>query len=330
MDWKVLLQGIPIRLQAITLRRPEFWLRFAAYAIPLAFLLYVLYINFLPFGYNKSFSINVGAPGDSSGPLYLEPSRNLSERKTAPDGTTYREFSGTINAVFNPGVVLKNANITVSIKGGEGISIIPPHIDFDPVSVKWDYSWDFSKSIPSDLKGEAYHFDDCAYFDGKSKLELPNSADLFESGPFTVYAEWVPQANTHNSQEIVGHYNWELSQSTSSVSFQVGRMNDAKGPTYKILYPVKADFFNTKHSALAIYSPSANGYIELYIDGNNAGRTSIGVGKIFADYNGKNNLTLGKAGHGSASYLKGCIVQVDFAKSARGPTTDASFKFSGT
>ncbi|MFM2423975.1 MAG: hypothetical protein RLZZ70_364, partial [Candidatus Parcubacteria bacterium] len=32
-----------------------------AYGIPLAFLAYVLYVNYLPFGYNKTFTIDVGA-----------------------------------------------------------------------------------------------------------------------------------------------------------------------------------------------------------------------------------------------------------------------------
>jgi hypothetical protein len=144
---RLLGAGIPALVMYVgrNKKRPEFWLRFAAYAIPLAFLLYVLYINFLPFGYHKTFTIQVGGPQDTSGAFHLEPSRNLSERKTAPDGTTYREFSGTINAVFDPGVVLKNAKITVSVDGGPGISVIPPQIDFDPSKVKWDYSWDFSK-----------------------------------------------------------------------------------------------------------------------------------------------------------------------------------------
>src|SRR3989338_2800467 len=71
-------------------REPKFWLTFAAYAIPLAVLLYVLYINFLPFGYNKTFVINVGAQDDTSGEFRLDPSRYLSDRKTANDGTIYR------------------------------------------------------------------------------------------------------------------------------------------------------------------------------------------------------------------------------------------------
>lgn len=116
-----------------------------AYGIPLTFLAYVLYINYLPFGYEKTFTIDVGAEGDtdSSQAFYLEPSPDLSERKVAEDGSTYRELNGIAYAIFNPPVVLKDAEITVSVEG-EGVSIIPPVIDFDPDDYEWDYEWDFT------------------------------------------------------------------------------------------------------------------------------------------------------------------------------------------
>lgn len=116
-----------------------------AYGIPLAFLTYVLYINYLPFGYNKTFTIDVGSANDTTvGEFYLEPSPDLSERKTNPDGTTYRELNGIAKIIFKPNVVLKNAEITVSVEG-EGVQIIPPVIDFNPDDYDWDYAWDFTK-----------------------------------------------------------------------------------------------------------------------------------------------------------------------------------------
>ncbi|MBP9864678.1 hypothetical protein KBC54_04500, partial [Patescibacteria group bacterium] len=125
-------------------KHPIFWARFLGYALPLSFLLYVLYLNYLPFGYHKTFTIDVGSANDTKvSEFYLEPSKDLSDRKTAPDGTTYRELNGMATAVFKPNAVLKDAEITVEVKGGEGISLIPPVIDFDPNSVKWDYNWDF-------------------------------------------------------------------------------------------------------------------------------------------------------------------------------------------
>jgi hypothetical protein len=284
-------------------------LRFAAYALPLGFLLYVLYWNFLPFGYDKTFTIDVGSPGDTSGEFRLEPSRDLSARKTAPDGTTYRELNGIAYAVFKPKAVLKNAQITVSVEG-EGVSIIPPVIDFNPDSVQWDHAWDFTKDIPSDLVGNAFMFEGEVTFNGRdTRLQLPGSADMFEDGPLTVYAEWTPKDDMGNGQQIVGHYNWELLQNKDSVEFRVGRMNDGGGPVYSVKYPVTPEFFNTKHTALASYNPSENGYLDLFVDGNFAGRTYFSADKIWKDY-GTNDLTFGKSRHGVAKYFNGTLYKM--------------------
>jgi hypothetical protein len=309
--WHIIIVEKIINFIKRYFKSPIFWVRFSAYAIPLAFLLYVLYWNFLPFGYNKTFIINVGSPSDTSGEFYLEPSKDLSERKTAPSGATYRELNGMATAVFKPKAVLKNTKITVEVTG-EGVSLIPPVIDFDPNSIKWDYNWNFTKSISKDLIGDSFYFDDATYFDGKSKLELPYSADMFENGPFSIYVEWTPKDDTSDFQEIVGHYNWELFQNKDSLIFQVGRMNDSSGPTYSILYPITKDFFDKKHSALAIYSPSENGYIDLFVDGDSAGRKYFGTDKIWENY-GNKNLNFGKSNHGVASYFKGNLQQVNIA-----------------
>lgn len=290
------------------------WLRIFIPLLPFGILIYVLYYNFLPFGYHKTFTINVGSENDIKvGEFYLAPSADLSERKRDEKGNTYRELNGTATAVFKPKAVLKNTKITAEVKGA-GVSLIPPYISFDPSTIQWDSSWDFTKKIPNDLKGNAFNFDVATAFDGKSKLELPDSADRFEDGPFSVYAMWTPKDDTSNAQQIVGHYNWELWQNNNSVSFMVGRMNDANGAFYKISYPIKnKDFFNTQHSALAIYSPSDHGFIDLYVDGSFAGRNYFGTDKIWKDYNGDKNLTFGKSGHGVATNFKGSLYQVDIA-----------------
>jgi len=299
----------------VWLKSPIFWALFMAYAIPLGFLLYVLYMNFLPFGYNKTFTIDVGSGNDTKiSEFYLEPSKDLSERKTNGDGNTYRELNGTAYAVFKPNTVLKDAQVTVSVEG-EGVSIIPPVIDFKPEDVKWDYSWDFTQSKKPEelgLTGNAFPFDGAMYFDGKSRLELPNSADKFEDGPFTVYVEWTPQDNQNNSQEIIGHYNWELLQNKDNVEFRVGRMEDPiNGLVYKINYFFNEDkeFFNLKHSALAIYYPakesSMNGYIDLFIDNNFAGRSYFGIEKISKKY-GQKNITFGTS-HGTQNMYNGSV-----------------------
>jgi len=306
------------------LKSPIFWARFMAYAIPVGFLLYVLYMNFLPFGYNKTFTIDVGSENDTKvSEFYLEPSKDLSERKTGTDANgkqyTYRELNGVAYAVFKPNAVLKNAEVTVSVEG-EGVSIIPPVIDFKPEDVKWDYSWDFTQGKKPEelgLTGNAFPFDGAMYFDGKSRLELPNSTDKFEDGPFTVYVEWTPQNSEDNFQEIIGHYNWELLQNKNSVSFQVGRMNDAQGLVYYLKYPIDKEFFNKKHYAVAIYNPSQNGYIDLYVDENFAGRTYFKEQIIWTKY-GSDNLSLGWAEHhnyGKSPHLKGLISNISYVSS---------------
>jgi hypothetical protein len=356
-------------------------LQILAYGIPLTFLAYVLYINYLPFGYNKTFTIDVGAEGDTTvGEFYLEPSPDLSERKTAPDGTTYRELNGMANVVFKPNVVLKDAEITVSVEG-EGVSIIPPVIDFNPDDYEWDYEWDFTKPetaftpkvsdraradwvsctttasttgtgatttemgtssisegteefvpvpisenatttatstqvctpIPvPDLVGNAFFFDGEMYFDGNSRLEMPGTADMFEE-TFSVYAEWTPQNNSNDFQEVAGHYNWELLQDNEYVTFQVGRTASSSGPFYRLQHKISEDFFNERHSALAIYysgiQTTEENYIELYIDNKFIGKTFFNE-KIWNEYNKDRGLSFGKSGHSDTSFLNGKVKQV--------------------
>jgi hypothetical protein len=295
----------------------------------LAFLLYVLYINFLPFGFNRTYTIQVGGPNDdnSSMPFYLEPSQDLSARMTDASGTPYRELSGAATIDFNPGVMLNDESITASVPNNLNIQIIPQNIN--PDSMNWNYIWSFATSTPSDLIGTAYHFDNCEYFDGQDgQLQLPNSNDEFASRPFTVYAAWTPTDSNDDFQEIVGHYNWELLQNSDSVSFQVGRMDTLEGPFYSVSYPVSSTFFNEKHTAVAIYQPSENGWIALYVDGNLAGVSSFGTSTIDTDY-GSQDLMLGKSNRGG-SYLKGCIDQINIGDTLTIPVSTTTFRFTGT
>jgi len=309
-------------------------LQILAYAIPLGFLLYVLYINYLPFGYNKTFTIDVGSIGDtdSSREFYLEPSPDLSDRKTAEDGTTYRELNGMANVVFNPGVVLKDAKVSVSVEG-DGVEIIPPVIDLDPNSIKWDYNWDFTQGKkPGELglTGNAYPFDEAMYFDGKSRLELAGSSDKFEDGPFTVYAEWTPTDSENDFQEIVGHYNWEILQNKDSVSFQVGEMDSSEILFYRVKQSTLKDFFNKKHQLLAIYSPKnstiSSDYIELYIDKAFAGRTYLENHVIKPEYNKQKNISFGKSQHGIAKYLFGYVQNVRIISTTTSPILQSNTK----
>ncbi len=316
----------------VWLKSPVFWVRFAAYVIPLAFFLYVLYQNFLPFGYDKTYTITVGGEHDMTGAFYLEPTDSLSDAKIDAHGVPYRELHGVAYAVLDTSTILKDAHISLDITG-DNVSSVPLEINSDYSKIKWDYNWDMTKEIPKDLVGNAQFSteNNCVYFNGTStKLSLPDSKDLFESGPFSVHVEWMPEYTGSSTAEIMGHYNWELFQNKDSVVFQVGRMNDVNGAFYSIRYPIKQDFFGVRHSALAIYSPSdENGYIDFFIDEVYAGRTYFNDEILWKNYSDQ-NLTFGKSNHGIGTYSKGCVYDANILNlKVVSDTQKFSFRYSG-
>ena len=295
------------------------WLMFLAYAIPIAILLFVLYINFLPFGFEKEYIISVDENGtvhSSSSSFYLEdPNGNKITNLT--DVYDY----GYINAVLEPKVNLKGATVNASIEGDD---VYFAAIDFNASEYDWDYHWDFTQGIPEPLEGTAQYRPDlgCVYFNASNNETLwyPNSQDMFEEGPFMVYAEWKPEDNVGNGQQIVGHYNWELWQNNDSVRFFVGRMDNSTGPQISFKYQISdlESFFNKKHYALGIYSPNNKGYIEFYLDGNFVGRQPIDDSTIWKDYNLERDLTAGWTDHNYAlnNYFNGCIFNLYFSNSS--------------
>ena len=88
-------------------------------------------------------------------------------------------------------------------------------------------------------------------------------------------------------------------------------MNDINGTFYSVSYPIDPNFFGKEHEALAIYSPNVegSGYIELWVDGNLGGRTSILSDKIYEDYNSEKDLSFGWSPHNYEKnpYFDGCL-----------------------
>jgi hypothetical protein len=472
------------------IKKPNYIL-IAAWVIPAAVLLTILYLNFLPFGYEKTLTINVGSKNDDKGEFRLEPSQFLGARQEL-DGKTFRYLDGLAYAVYEPKVVLNNATIEAELTASSGVSfILPPDLS----NVKWDYDWNaknigdyfeaeisekqifeafmatpvvipsgaegslsingtsskawaveltwpakrnaqlltgdinlyqnakelilkyqglilkyplpdyflgetrtaiigfdgkklyiatdkndkstkiISLVIPSTLSSRPERSaaegslsteqtfpkltvsktttvqsfklhstkpsfittkDDSIVLDGSTRLTMPNTADKFEDGPFTVYAEWTPE-KAANGQQIIGHFNWEIWQNEKTISFQVGRMSTSTGPMYKISYNIDENFFNKKHTLLAVYSPvvipseaegslslsviarsdsdvaistseqpqaannTTNGYIELFVDGIFASREYFANETIWKGY-GNQNLSLGWTPHNYSQY----------------------------
>jgi hypothetical protein len=293
-----------------------------AYTLPAAILGYVLYQHYLPLGYQETFTLNVGSQTDTNrGALYLLPSPDLSSRQITPLRTNYRTLSGYADVIFTAPIFLHDALVTVSIDDPT-ITLTPPIIAPVTDEQQWDHVWDFSRNNFTEfgLQGTAFPFDGSIYFDGDNRLELPNSADLFERGPFTLHLVWTPEDSLADRQQLIGHFNWEIYQNTDSVVFRVGRMdNIEQGQFYSVSQPVADDFFLRQHSLLAVYSPdvtSGNGYIALYVDGVFSGKTLFGTSTIHADY-GSMNLTLGKSVHSGSTFYTGSIHRVFLRNDAR-------------
>lgn len=193
-------------------------------------------------------------------------------------------------------------------------------IEFSNANIKIfsDYDGEIKENYP--LK------DECVFFDGKTRFIYPNSSDIFEVGPFAVYFEWIPEKQ-ENSQQIIGHYNWEILQDKDNVLFNAGRMYD-QGPMYTVSFGIDPVFFNMKHSLLALYNPSENGYIELYVDGNFADRAYFGNQTIWADY-GDQDLGFGWTSHnyGKNPYFQGSICNARFAYKKLEPEFSNSLEF---
>ena len=297
------------------------FIKFLAWTIPILLILGVFYLNFLPFGYSKEYTLKVDDNGlviSDSPRLFLQDSNN----KTI---TTLSDLYslGQINVVLKPRMLVRNANATIRVSGDDvyinKLDFKALNLDKENKSSSWEYFWDFRKEIPEDLDGSANYNKEktCAYFNASNNetLSYPNSDDMFEDDSFVVYAEWMPEDQTENNQQIIGHFNWELWQNNDSVVFMVGRLVDKNGSMPSITYKIdKTTFFNQKHSVIGIYvadEKTSKGYIELWVDNKFAGRKNIANQTIWADYGGQ-YLSFGKSSHGIARYYAGCIYRAGF------------------
>lgn len=281
--------------------------------VPVVFILVALYFSLLPLGYDQYYSLNISKDGSvhsSSDRFYFEDA----------NGNVVNNISnlyslGYVNLVFKPRIFSGRTNVSAVV---DGAGIYFATGNFTALNNKGDYFWSFAKSVPSQLWGSA-RFDgnrECVYFDSSlnQTLTYQDSKDMFESGSFVVYANWLPEYTGFNNQQIMGHYNWELIQNNNSVKFIIWSLYGKDVSAHSVYYDVNKSFFNKSHEAMAIYftdKKMGTGYIELRVDNNFAGRVPIGNQVVLAE-NGENSLTFGLSFHKNSSYFNGCIYQAGF------------------
>lgn len=299
------------------MKKFPFPLTLLAIVIVFGAILAIFYANRLPFGLNARFEIIFGSNDDTLGNFRLLPSGTWGKREVESTGKTFREINGSGQVVLQPKYVLNKSTITVSVEG-ENVALYPKTISFNKnLITSWQYNWDLTTQVPSELRGGAFVFDGCTYFDGKSILSYDKSKELFETGPFSIYVEWMP-TEILDYQQIVGHFNWEIFQSKNSVIFQLGKMKDTSSTFFSIRAPIDQTFFNKKHTLLVQYVPdNDNGYIEMFIDQKFIERKNIKASKIDTEY-GDNNLTLGWSSHNYQQnpHFKGCVYHLAYAQEA--------------
>ncbi len=304
-------------------------LHILAWVIPIAIILFVFYVNYLPFGYHAEYTVQVmedGSVKSSSSAIYFE---DLKGKKITNLSDVYS--LGAFNAVIRPKVVMKNALVNASILGED---VYFTKLDSN---ISWDYSWDFSKNISSwngaslvDSEGA------CSYFNGSlnQTLNYPNSSEMFEDDSFIVYVKWKPEDSSGRNQQLLGHYNWEIWQDNSSVKFMIGRLEDSNGSMPAISLPINASFFNISHELLAIYrkdKQAGKGYTALFVDGKFVGKKNFMNQSIWAGYNSRRDLSIGWSPHnyGNNSYFTGCIYEASFDFNEASYLVQDSFKAEG-
>ncbi|MFT4303764.1 MAG: hypothetical protein ACMXYG_04305 [Candidatus Woesearchaeota archaeon] len=279
-----------------------------AYIVPLIVIGLLIYVNWLPFGYQRTFVIDVGNSNDLDGVFSIE---EFGVREMV-DGKYFRTLNGVAYAVFKPKVVLNNASYTVTLEGTNVSFLSMPSIDFD-----WDYDWTADNILDDfivvDSEGNSKELvvkDDCIYFDGDTRLVFPNSSDMFEEGPFAVYVEWVPE-KAENRQQLIGHYNWEIEQNEDNVNFMIGRLTESNSRP-NIRLNIEENFYNLSYNLLAIYNPSEDGYFELYINYEHINRRNIQNETLRPDYS--QDLTIGNTFHsgGRDVFFEGSICNIKF------------------
>lgn len=160
------------------------YLLILAWVLPISILLTILYLNFLPFGYEKTLTINVGTTGDDRGEFYLEKNSSLGARQSIND-KNFRYLDGLAYAVYKPKAVLNNASIEATVEG-EGISfIIPPDLE----NINWDYDWN-AQTMAKDFEIQTTETNIYKRFKNSEFQTISSSVQFKPNKEFAIEVEW--------------------------------------------------------------------------------------------------------------------------------------------
>lgn len=110
------------------------YVKLSIYIVPVVVLLFVLYMNFLPFGYSKTIVLDVGSSSDASEEFKV--GDGFGPRQMF-EGQSFRSLEGFGSLVFSPLAVLREAEIEIElISDGVYFPLMP-----DVSTVDWDYDF---------------------------------------------------------------------------------------------------------------------------------------------------------------------------------------------
>jgi hypothetical protein len=204
-----------------------------AWVLPIAVILGILYYNFLPLGYEKTFTIKVGAEGDDKGTFYLEESPDLGARQSIDD-QNFRYLDGLAYAVFKSKEVFKDASLKASLDGQNISFVIPP----DTANLEWDYDWN-SQNISQSFVLQGPQAEKYSFFTGAKPEIIEESYSTNPKEGVAIEISWYAEIE---SKLLEGDIS--LSQNIKEIRL---KYQDAE-----INYPLPDFFIGKNQSALVV------------------------------------------------------------------------------
>lgn len=215
-----------------------------AWTIPILVFLIILYFNFLPFGFQKTLTIDVGELDDDKGIFYLEENPDLGSRQLI-EGQSFRYLEGSAFAVYTPKQVFKDATIEATIEGQDVSFLVPPDIE----KLNWDYVWDYN-AISQDFVLQGSEQESYSLFTGAPAQEIEEAINIDPQKEFAIEIDWYAKEAT---QLLEGDI--YLAQTLTEIILEYQQT--------KIVYSLP-DFFIGENQNILIVSK--DNYLYLYVN----------------------------------------------------------------